>query len=174
MSIVTDAVQTAVNAITGKKTRMVLSDGTDKVLFNCTTEFGRSDSSSISSHPIERGADISDHMKDDPEEINISVILTDNDLSLVDPESFFDLSVDERILQIKTWKDNRTQLALIGRDRHEDLVIQNISETINSDLGDGSVQYDLILRKIKVVDTEIVEGEMIENGITELGTETVA
>lgn len=136
------------DAVFGTRSRTFLSDQINDVLFNSTMDIVKSQSAQITSHAVERGSDVQDHAKYDPETITMNVIITDDSLSVTDPTSFLAKSVQERLDQLRDWRDSKKLLIFYSYEEDiENVLIENISESRSVETGKGRA-LALTLKKI--------------------------
>ena len=163
-------------AITGEKERYVLIDkdtGLQRVLFNATFEYSRDYQNTITDHAVEEGVNISDHVSQDPDVIAISGLLTDSDLTLIDPTSFFDETVEERRTTLLKWKDEAELLTLMGGPKEvTNLLIQGMSERKSLDVGPG-LAVDLTLKQVRIMGQEIADTLGNTSAVVETGAEAL-
>jgi|GEM_PF-3385431 len=126
------------DAITGGRSQAFLSDEIDDVVFDSVINYTENDSSTVSRHTVEDGADVSDHVDAQPKTIEFSAILTDNDQDLLDPASFFDETMQDRFGTLEFWKDTSPLLTYYGHETDiEDVVLTNVTRNKTLDTGEG-------------------------------------
>jgi hypothetical protein len=145
------------DAIQGTRSRTFLSDGDNDVLFNSTLSIQESQSAQITTHAVEKGSDVQDHIKYDPETVTLSIVITDDDLSVTDPMSFLNKTVSERLDQLKTWRDERELLTFYSYEKdYEDFAIESFGSDQSIDYGSGR-SLSLTLKKIVIASSVTVD-----------------
>jgi len=164
--------------VTGERTKWVLSDtdGTE-VYLNATVEWGRNYPAEITEHAVEKGADLADHVILGPITLNLSAVLTDEDVSILEPLGQLlgktkRVTVEERWRQLLNWRAFATRLSLSGTEIVENILIANIDENKTSDVGRTARAITLELRVVDIVDTEAL-GAATAQGVSDLESEEV-
>lgn len=161
-------IQRISDAIFGGNSRTFLTDGTDDVLFDTTFEISKDSSATVTRHAIEKGSDVTDHIVQEPKSYSLSVIISDADLSLLDPFSFFNKSVTERLTILNRWKVSGEVLKFASYNEDiESLVIENLSETYSSDTGEA-IGLSIGLKKINIVSSQ-TSTLTLKQGVTSKG-----
>jgi hypothetical protein len=73
----------ALERLTGTKQRVALTqedDATQTIEFDCTVSETHIGNANVTSHPVEDGSDMTDHIQRTPEELQLVVIMTDTPL----------------------------------------------------------------------------------------------
>lgn len=139
------------DAISGQKTRAFLSDGIDDVVFDVIITENDSDSLNVTRHAVEDGSDVTDHVNSTPRKFSIDAILTDADLDVLNPVSFLNKTIDERLDVIDKWIKKKKVLTYYGHDKDiEDVIVQSISRKRSQSTGDG-LEVSLSIDKINIV-----------------------
>jgi hypothetical protein len=161
------------NAISGGRSEAFLSDGLFDVVLDSVISYSESDSSKVSKHTIEEGADIADHVDSDPKVINISAILTDDDYDLLDPTGFFDSTIEDRFIYLEYWKEVKPLMTYFGHETDvEDVVLTNVTRNKSLDTGTGW-GIDISLEKVVVATFQVADislSEATQKGNTSRGT----
>ena len=145
------------SAIRGSKPRAFLSDGTNEVLLDVVLSDTESDQMDVTRHAIEDGADVTDHVIESPKSFTLDAILTDDDIDTLNPNTFANKKIDERLKIIQGWLDNKTILSYYGHDvDFSSVVIQNISRVKGQDTGEG-IKISLSLSKITIAKSQTTE-----------------
>jgi hypothetical protein len=161
--------------ITGNRSRSFLSDNFDDVIFDSVIDFTENDVSEVSEHVIESGAEITDHVNAKPKTISFSAIITDDNIDLLDPSSFFEASIGDRFDILDVWLEDAETLTYYGHERdYENLQITDIArnKTLDTQNGWG---VDISLKSISVVSSTITDisggtGGPTQKGATGKGT----
>lgn len=139
------------DAILGTRSRTFLSDQINDVLFDSTMSIDKAQGAQVTTHAVEKGSDVQDHIKYDPEGISLSIVITDDVLSVTDPTSFLAKSVSERLDQLKTWRDERKLLTFYSYEEDiEDVVIETFNENRTAATGKGRA-LTINLKKMNIV-----------------------
>jgi hypothetical protein len=143
--------------VTGTRSRTFLSDGSNDVLLNSTLSIQRSQSAQITTHAVEKGSDVQDHIKYDPDSLTISAVITDDDLSVTDPTSFLNKTVQDRLDILEEWKIEKKLIIFYSYDTDfEDYAIESFAEERSNDYGNGR-SISLTLKKINIASSQTVE-----------------
>jgi hypothetical protein len=137
-------------ATIGGHKRWVLSDGTDDVVFDVTEEYSTMKPGELAKHPVEAGSDLTDHHDKKPQEIRMSVLLTDE--GLLSLRTLFKTGVEERAAILDNWYESATVLELGGKNIIESVMIETIGNPVSSELGD-SRRFTMTLKKVTIADT---------------------
>jgi hypothetical protein len=120
---------------------------------------GTNDSNDITSHAIEDGSDISDHVISKPRTFSLDVVLSDEIIDAQDPNSIinrFTATIKDRLGIIENWLTNKDVLTYYAfEEDFEDVVIQSISKKKSLDVGSG-VGLNIVLMRINIADSESV------------------
>ncbi|EPG73953.1 hypothetical protein LEP1GSC058_3104 [Leptospira fainei serovar Hurstbridge str. BUT 6] len=155
----------------GGRNRVALRSQTDDVTFDSTINITKDRSATATTHAIEKGADITDHVSSDPLSISFTAIISDADYDPLDPASFFNKKVGERLTLLKTWVDSKEVLSFFGYEEDEvieNVIIESYSEEQNVDLGQGR-QIQFKLKQINIVDSK-TQDIPLRNGVTKKGS----
>ncbi len=126
------------DAITGGRSQAFLSDGINDVLLNTVITYSESVYSDVSSHTIEDGANIEDHVSNNPKSFSISAVLSDNDYDLLDPSGFTNLTIEDRFSLLESWREYKAVLIYYGHEFDiEDVIITSVTKDKNKDTGSG-------------------------------------
>jgi len=143
-----------------------LVDDTNDVLLDVTRARSINRSSSVTEHAVEVGAPITDNKKNNPVEISIDILLTDNKdlLTLVTLPGRKDRFKREE--QLLKWWNESTPIYLIAPDvTYSSLVIKDMNS--RADKGEGkAISYSLSLKEITIA-TGIVESVIKDKGTTD-------
>ncbi|GBF38535.1 phage baseplate protein [Leptospira johnsonii] len=150
-------VQRAKSLFYGERTQTYLKgDGTD-LIFDSTISISKDRSANATSHAVEKGSDITDHVTDEPIGISLTAIISDSDWDPLDPLSFINKKVKERLSLLYDWMDKKVIIAFYSYDEIiESLIIESVSEEQAVDLGDGR-KLSLRLKKIVIAEPRKVE-----------------
>jgi len=164
--------ETIRGVLQGTSVRWVLSDtdGLVDVLINVTQDFAQARPGNVTDRPIEDGTTITDHVRLNPQRIDLTAILTP-DTSGITLATLLKTDVDERAEIIVAWRDTATILKLTGRLVIDNLVIENLTERRSADLKDSRM-FDIVLRQVTIADTDAVSEAGV--GTRELQTEETA
>ena len=126
------------DAITGGRSQAFLTDGVYEVLLNSVLSYSEGSYSDVSSHTIEEGANIEDHVSSNPKTFSISAILSDDDLDLLDPAGFLNATIEDRLKFLDSWMEYKALLTYCGHEFDiEDIIITNVSKDKTKDSGTG-------------------------------------
>jgi len=149
------------DAFRGQRTQAFLTDGTDNVLFNVTKTTNESDSNEVTRHAIEQGADVTDHIIENPKEFSFTAVLSDNDISIINPQSYFQESIEDRKKIIDRWLTSKTLLTYYGHEiDFENVIIQSITRNKAPEYGEG-LSLDIKLRQINIVQSATVDIDIV-------------
>ncbi|PJZ24402.1 hypothetical protein CH352_14410 [Leptospira hartskeerlii] len=150
-------VQRAKSLIFGERVQTYLKgDGTD-LTFDSTISISKDRSANSTNHAVEKGANITDHVTDEPIGISITAIISDSDWDPLDPISFLNKKVKERLSLLYDWMDKKVIISFYSYDEIvESLIIESVSEEQAVDLGDGR-KLTLKLKKIIIAEPRKVE-----------------
>ena len=165
------------SAISGGRAHAFLSDELDDIVFDTVLNYTAKDTFQVTSHAIEDGGDVSDHVIAKPHEISFSTVLTDDDFSLLDPTSFFNATVQDRFDILELWRDDKPILTYYGHKTDvENLVLTSVTRNKNLDTGNGwGVDISLVVINVAVaVQTEVKLSAVSKKGPTSKGTSTKA
>lgn len=145
-----------------------LKSSSDSIVFDSTTSISIDRSASVTNHAIEKGSDVTDHVSSDPITVNFSAIISDADWDPLDPMSFFNKNVKERLDLLKQWMDNKEILKYFYYGESiENVVIESYSEEQSVDLGQGR-QLQFKLKKINIVESKTVDAKSpVKKGLTQ-------
>ena len=150
----TDAIS---SAIRGSKPRAFMSDGINEVLFDVILSDVESDQLQVTRHAIEYGADVTDHVIDNPKDFSFEAVLTDDDINPLDPNTFKNKKIDERLKIIQGWLDNKTILNYYGQDNdYSSVVISGIARNKAQGIGEG-IRLSIGLAKITIAKSQVSE-----------------
>jgi hypothetical protein len=145
------------DAFRGQRTQAFLSDGTDNVLFNVTLTTTETDTNEVTSHSVEQGADITDHIIEKPKQFSFNAVLSDNDISIINPSSYFEESIEDRKKILDKWLTNKTLLTYYGHETDiENVVMESITRNKTRDVGEG-LGLDIKIRQINIVESTTVD-----------------
>lgn len=145
------------DALLGTRSRTFLSDQINDVLFDSTMSLDKAQGAQVTTHAVEKGSDVQDHIKYDPESISLSVVISDDVLSTTDPASFLSKSVSERLDQLKDWRDDRKLLTFYSYEEDiENVVIESYAENRTVATGKGRA-LTINLKKINIASSVQVQ-----------------
>jgi len=141
-----------------------LIDDTNDVLIDVTRGRNISRTSSVTEHAVEVGAPITDNKKNNPVEISIEILLTDNRDLLTLATFIGRKNRFEREEQLLKWYNESTPIYLVAPDVvFESLLIKDLNN--RADKGEGrGISYSLNLKEV------IIATGVIESGIDDKGT----
>jgi len=126
------------SAIFGNRPHAFIGDDTDNIFFDAILSFSETDNYNVTSHAIEEGGDIADHIDSKPKMINFTAILTDDDWSVLDPASFVNLTIEDKFLILEDWKETKPLLTYYGHTFDiENLVLTSVIKNKSVNNGDG-------------------------------------
>lgn len=141
------------DAIKGQRTRAFLSDGVDDIILDVVISDNESDTLQVTRHTIEDGSDITDHVNTKPKKFSVEAIFTDDDLDLLNPGSFFNKTISERLDVINAWIEQKIVLTYYGHTKDfEDVVIESIGRKKALATGEG-ISISLKIAKINIVES---------------------
>jgi len=163
------------DAIKGQRTQAFLSDGIDNVLFDVVISDNEADTLQVTRHTIESGSDITDHVNTKPKKFSIEAVLTDDDLDLLNPGSFFNKTIGERLDVIKLWIEDKAILTYYGHTKDiEDVVIESVGRKKTLATGEG-ISISLKIAKVNIVEsvqTDVTVATTRKKGKTAKQTDT--
>ncbi|MGJ4748378.1 phage baseplate protein [Leptospira sp. SA-E8] len=150
-------VQRAKSFLNDERTQTYLKgDGTD-LKFDSTISISKDRTANATNHAVEKGSDITDHVTDEPIGVSLTAIISDSDWDPLDPLSFVNKKVKERLSLLYDWMDKKVILAFYSYDEIiENLIIESVSEEQAVDLGDGR-KLSLKLKKIVIAEPRKTE-----------------
>ena len=159
--------------VTGDRERWALSDEDgNEVYLNATIEWGRAYPAEITEHAVEKGSDLADHVILGPTTLNLSAVMTDEDVTILSLVGITKrVKVEDRWRQLLAWR-RATRLSLSGPEIIENILIANIEESKSTDVGGTARAISLELRVVDIVDTEAV-GAATAQGVSDLESEEV-
>jgi len=134
-----------------------LSSGLDAVALDATIKRKYRTTSTITQHPIESGSNVSDHIHDNPDELQIDGIISNTPVSLLASALSPSRAEDEydKLLELKTAKQPIT--IYTTRREYEDYVIASLDRTEYSAIGD-SVEVSIGLQSVRLVESKATTG----------------
>lgn len=148
------------DALQGLRTRSFLSDNIQDVLFDVTIEDSEEDINEVTRHAIEDGNDITDHVIEIPKRLSVRAVFSDDVLDLLDPTTFFNASIEDRLEILNRWVGQKQILTYYGHETDLiNVVIESLVKSKNQDVGEG-VEIDIALVKVNLVSPEQVEIEV--------------
>lgn len=127
-----------------------------RVLLDATLRETSTRSKTVTSYPVEEGADISDHVKDEPHELRIDGIITNTPASLEETLVSSPTRAEdayEKLLQLVERK--RPVLVATSKRKYEDMVLTGVSRIRSASVGDA-VQVSITARQIRTVQSQTV------------------
>jgi hypothetical protein len=173
-----------------------LRAGSDEVVLGPIMSEGESCGASVTSHAVEEGAAVSDHVKPSPDKFSITTILTERnstDITGVTQAARLitdRLTVEEKIAKLKGWRDSGELLTysgpvfsgLVNRGYDitaTDVVITSISSSRTTDKGAG-IEVSISLQKVTIARASIADIDLPQaarpaqnKGQTEKGSTSV-
>jgi hypothetical protein len=124
-----------------------------------------SSTASVSSYPVEKGVEISDHVKVNPESVSLTATITNHTgISSQDQMSLLRIRgggsvedvISEKLASLENWRDNGALLTYFGavKEPVENLVITSLSSSRSSGSGEA---YELQIQMQRVVVAETVD-----------------
>lgn len=143
------------SAIFGGREHAFISDGTDDIVFNTVLNFTETDNYQVTSHAIEDGGDVADHIEAKPKEISFSGVLTDDDWSVLDPTSFVNENVQGKFNTLDRWREEKPILTYYGHKTDiENVVLTSVIRNKSLDTGNGwGIDIGLIVVNIATIET---------------------
>jgi hypothetical protein len=147
-------------------------------------------STTVTNYPVEKGEDISDHIKVNADSITITATITNHTgINSIDPVSLQRIQgfsevedvVHQRLYQLKTWQKEGSLLTYFGsvQDPVENLVITSLQPGKDSGTGDA-VDLSIGLQKVTIARYKEVEKGMpsstkktTRKGLAKTKTETI-
>jgi hypothetical protein len=144
------------NAV-GIRTRAYLSDGVYDVQLDVINSFNINYSVDVTQHAIQDGADITDNIDPKTEDYSIDAILTDDDWDVLNPESFTNPTIKERLDRLDNFRVQKFVLTYFGQeDEVDNVVISSMSKSKAKDTGAG-VRLSIGLKKVNVATAQTVD-----------------
>jgi hypothetical protein len=123
-------------------------------------------SATVTSNPVEDGADIADNAIDDPDEIQIDGLFTNTPANLPD---LLDVNItptraEDAYADLIELKEKKETVTITTTHRIlEDMFITRLTRTRNSAVGEG-VSFTMSARKIRKVQSSVAEVPLREEG----------
>jgi hypothetical protein len=141
--------------------RAFISDEVSDVTLDTVVSISRSSNSQVTRHAIEKGADVSDHVIDEPESWSLEVVLTNDQINPLNPLSFGGQTIEERLSILDTWRNDKTLLTYYGQQETiESVVVSSRSEVTNTDTGPDGLQVSITLQKVTLAEALTVDIEI--------------
>lgn len=118
------------------------------LVFDVTVEEVHEDELTITEHPVEQGAEISDHAYKNPETVTIRAGITDCKQDGGKPSSEF----YEKLLELQ--KKREPMDVVTGKRMYENMLIQSISETTDNNT-ENALMVTMTLRQVHIVETKV-------------------
>ena len=128
-------------------TARIVREGGDELVFDATQRFGLSRSASVTVHPVERGAEISDHSQADAETIQIGGIVGQHQGAARYRQALAFLDLITR-----TGEPLEVEHPRVGRRR--DMVAEGYTLELEQA---GGFRFELSVRQIRVASAVLVE-----------------
>lgn len=140
----------------------------DSIVFDATVSETHSFSTQVSENPVEKGADVTDHVRAKPAVVKLECYATDNPLSSNrkkdEKTSIFLGSPKEEtgrglnvFLALEQLKDNGTVCQLFtGLKKYENMVIEEITVPRDSSISRG-FKFTISLREVVIVQSQTVQ-----------------
>ncbi|TGK04166.1 hypothetical protein EHQ53_03185 [Leptospira langatensis] len=167
-----------VTSLLDEKNQTSLSSNSTSIVFDSTISISKDRAASVSSHAVEKGAQISDHITTEPTNISVTAVITDADWDPLDPFSFLNKTVSDRLGILKDWMDDREVLIFNSYEGdYENLIIESLTEEQSVELGKGR-QISLKLKEIVIVSSNTtatpVGSEITKAGATSTATTQIS
>ncbi len=141
--------------------RAFLSDEIADVTLDTVLDISKSINSQVTRHAIERGADVTDHVIDDPETWSLSVVLTNDSISALDPLSFGGQTIEERLAILDEWRTAKQIISYYGPEETiDDVIIASRSESRNAEIGLDGLQLSITLQRITLAEAVSIDLEV--------------
>lgn len=138
--------------------RAFLSDEIADVTLDTVASISKSTNSQITRHAIEKGADVTDHVIEEPRSYSIEVILTNDPINALDPVSFGGQTIEERIAILDEWRTAKQIISYYGPEETIDnLMIASRSEARDSEMGLDGVRLSLTLQEVTLAEAVTVD-----------------
>lgn len=160
----------SVTNVLGIRTRAYLSDGILDTKLDIINSFNESHQVDVSQHAIQSGADITDNIDPKTEDYSIDCILTDDDWDVLNPTSFINPSIKERLDNLNFYKVTKSVLTYFGQeDEIPNVVISSMTKSKSKDVGAG-IRLSIGLKRISVATAQTVDAPVIQqNGVNNKG-----
>jgi hypothetical protein len=134
----------------------------DSVSFEAVVTERYASRSVVTDHPVEKGANVADHVRSKPDTLTIDAIITD--YPIANRQTTFGSSPTAAKGRAS---DVFNQLALLkaagalvevrsARRTYESMVIDGLDENKTKDTGRGAVRFTMTLRRVRFVDSQVV------------------
>lgn len=105
----------------------------------------------VTDHPVEEGSNIADHIRDDPDELQIDGVITNTPLEYMASLRNSGSRAENGWLDLIDIKESHAPVTVMTPERtHENMVITSLSRTRTASIGDA-VQVSLKLKSIRKV-----------------------
>jgi len=160
----------SVTNVLGIRTRAYLSDGILDTKLDIINSFSENHQVDVSQHAIQSGADITDNIDPKTEDYLIDCILTDDDWDVLNPASFINPSIKERLDNLNFYKVTKSVLTYFGQeDEIPNVVISSMTKSKSKDVGAG-IRLSVGLKRISVAIAETVDAPVVQqNGVNNKG-----
>jgi hypothetical protein len=160
----------SVTNVLGIRTRAYLSDGILDTKLDIINSFNENHQVDVSQHAIQSGADITDNIDPKTEDYSIDCILTDDDWDVLNPTSFINPSIKERLDNLNFYKVTKSVLTYFGQeDEIPNVVISSMTKSKSKDVGAG-IRLSIGLKRINVATAQTVDAPVIQqNGVNNKG-----
>jgi hypothetical protein len=134
-------------------TGAVLTSGSRTLTFDCTLTEQSRHASDVTRHPIEDGADVTDHVRPEPVTLTLQVVATTSPVGgLAEPDAQRDRTFRRDVIEIKEGRELITVLCELGE--FPNMVISGIDDRQDAGTGEAyiaSITLTEIRRAVRVV-----------------------
>jgi hypothetical protein len=129
----------------------------DTITLDAVLTESHSSDSEITDHPVEKGVDVSDHVRPKPVSVKLDCVISDDVIDLAGQKSSHVEGRSRDIYaKIERLKENGTQITVTTQlKRYDALVIGNLSPAIDGSTV-GAVKFSISLREVRTVESQIV------------------
>lgn len=120
------------------------------ILLDCTTAEEVSKTADVTERPVEKGEDISDHMKTKPYSVRLSGMMVND--------------AEGKISSLEMMMVNSELLTYIGKRKLKDMVITSFSTKQNKQIANG-YEWDLSLQSVKIARPQTIK-QRVSNPLT--------
>ena len=127
---------------------VIIERSVGDIAFEVTVEERHDDSLTITEHPVEKGAAISDHAYKNPMEVVITAGISGKDGESVPKETY------EKLLELQASREPFT--IITGKREYENMLVQGISVTTDENT-ENVLMVTLDCREVIIVETETTQ-----------------
>jgi len=138
------------------------SNAVDSVSFDAVVTEQYTSESDVTEHPVEKGANVTDNVREKPKALRLNAILTDYPVPGVQP-TFGTVSAASKGRAAAVYEQLeklKAAGALVevrsARRTYTSMVISSLDETKDAKSGKGAVRFTMALRQITFVDSQVV------------------